>query len=152
MELYELNYVHLRRLIPDIESIGERAVSAVSNGLDLHYVRIEKSRYTTTFFLSYCFAESGDEYWAPNLQIRLYGDARVAEVLTGFLNHRDRNSDSGRYVRRHSAMDSIVSRWRLNRFLFKWLRYCLKQGHCFAPVYSASDMTTRLSSLFESFR
>ena len=65
MELYELNYVHLRRLIPDIESIGERAVSAVSNGLDLHYVRIEKSRYTTTFFLSYCFAESGDEYWAP---------------------------------------------------------------------------------------
>jgi hypothetical protein len=28
---------------------------------------------------------------------------------------------------------SLTEKWRMNRFLHKWLGYCLRQGHRFAP-------------------
>ena len=28
----------------------------------------------------------------------------------------------------------VEQKWRMNRFLFKWLGYCLHQGHYFQPM------------------
>lgn len=133
MELYETNYLYLRRLIPDPEQLGENAVSVVRGALDLHYQVIESCKYTNIFTLTYRFDTDGDYRRAPNLQIRLYHDARVAEATGGVLHHRrpynhkqGANRDSAQLI-----IDPIIERWRLNRFLYKWLRFCLKQGHRF---------------------
>lgn len=148
MDLYELNYIRLRRLIPDAAQLGERAVSVVPGGLDLHYQLLEQCRYTRTFTLTYWFntevdraandqrpAGTGRGYLAPDLQIRMYQDARLAEVISGVLHrhyvHRDRQfSDAGLA---DPAMGAVMARWRLNRFLYRWLNFCLKQGHLFQP-------------------
>lgn len=146
MDLYELNYIRLRRLIPDAVGLGEHAVSVVSGGLDLHYQLLEQCRYTRTFTLTYCFAaqpcvvndlsgQSRDAYRAPDLQIRMYQDARLAEVISGVLHrhyvHRDQPIVDSQLA--DPSMGAIMARWRLNRFLYRWLNFCLKQGHVFQP-------------------
>ena len=127
MEMYEENYLALRRLCPDLRELPEAAVSRVNGALDLHLELQERTRYTTTLRLTYVFEDAGEQHLRPDLRIRLFHDARQAEVL-------------GRYCRqsgRDLMIDSLTGqaglgcRWRHNRFLYKWLRYCLRQGHRF---------------------
>jgi uncharacterized protein len=134
MDIYEQNYIRLRRLIPDFEKIGSRAVSTAPGGIDLHYECLQRSKYTTVFSLTYKF-----ETLEPNLEIRVYHDARVAEVLACNVpiegaHGYDRLRVSSLF---RCGLHNLQSRWRLNRFLNKWLHYCLKQGHMFVPHSSS---------------
>lgn len=150
MELYELNYLNLRRLIPDIEVLGESSVSVAKDGLDLYFNLLERCKYTVTFSLSYCFDDESGEVWAPDLQIRLYSDARVAEVISGVLNRRrylHRNGARGDNFYEDVTLNAVINRWRLNRFLNRWLKFCLKQGHSFAAVYTAGQIQARIDSM-----
>lgn len=130
MDIYEQNYIRLRRLIPDFGKIGAKAVSTAPGAVDLHYECLQRSRYTTVFSLTYKF-----ETLEPNLEIRVYHDARVAEVLACNVRmeetHRDDRLRGSSLFR--CDLQNLQSRWRLNRFLNKWLHYCLKQGHLFVP-------------------
>jgi uncharacterized protein YqiB (DUF1249 family) len=135
MDIYEQNYIRLRRLIPDFEKIGANAVSTAPGSMDLHYECLQRSKYTTVFSLTYKF-----ETLEPNLEIRVYHDARVAEVLASNV----RLEGAYWWDRRHHKVSSLFradlqnlqTKWRLNRFLHKWLHYCLKQGHMFVPQSS----------------
>jgi uncharacterized protein YqiB (DUF1249 family) len=130
MELYELNYIQLRRLVPDLDAIQDHSVSRVNGAIDLHLRVRERTRYTTTMNLSYQFAEGDDLCFAPDVVVRMYHDAQLAEVI----------SHSRRQDRREASYDGFRSRytveakWRVNRFLHKWLGYCLQQGHGFPPA------------------
>lgn len=130
MDIYEQNYMRLRRLIPDFERIGAKAVSTAPGSMDLHYECLQRSKYTTVFSLTYKF-----ETLEPNLEIRIYHDARVAEVLA--CNVQLEGADLDKRLRVSSLfradLQNLRSKWRLNRFLNKWLHYCLKQGHMFVP-------------------
>jgi uncharacterized protein YqiB (DUF1249 family) len=133
MDIYEQNYIRLRRLIPDFEKIGAKAISTAPGCADLHYECLQRSRYTTVFSLTYKF-----ETPEPNLEIRVYHDARVAEVLACHPQSRRAWGDarSGAAGLFHDGLCDLQSKWRLNRFLNKWLHYCLKQGHMFVPQAS----------------
>jgi uncharacterized protein len=127
MAIYECNYIRLRQLIPDLAAVGEAALSLASGALDLHLSIIERNRYTTTLKLTYEFADEQGRFPAPDIQVRIYHDARLAEVLScgRRRGQRDTAYDSGR---RDYGLDD---KWRINRFLQKWLGYCLRQGHRF---------------------
>ncbi len=130
MDIYEQNYIRLRRLIPDFGKIGEKAVSTAPGCVDLHYECLQCSRYTTVFRLTYKF-----ETFEPNLEIRVYHDARVAEVLASNVRSEDAYWDGrleGSSLFR-TDVRNLRSKWKLNRFLQKWLQYCLQQGHKFVP-------------------
>lgn len=133
MDIYEQNYIRLRRLIPDFERIGAQAVSTAPGCVDLHYECLQRSKYTTVFRLTYKF-----ETLEPNLEIRLYHDARVAEVLACNVPLEDASWDRGLRIPSlfRTDLQNLHSKWRLNRFLNKWLHYCLKQGHMFIPYSS----------------
>lgn len=126
MEMYEANYIRLRQLIPHILDWEGSAVSRVSGALDLHVRVLEQSRHTTTLWLSYEFgAECPDKHHKPDLVVRLYSDARQAEVLS-----RVCRLDEIDIRRQQGDLDTMLAcKWRLNRFLYKWLGYCLRQGH-----------------------
>lgn len=130
MAIYECNYIRLRQLLPQLATMGEAAVSSVDGMLDLHVTVDERNRYTTTLTLTYRFEDEQGCFPAPDIQVRIYHDARLAEVLRcGRLRgHRDASYDSGR---RDYTLDA---KWRINRFLQKWLGYCLRQGHRFHCV------------------
>ncbi len=124
MDMYEDNYIKLRKLIPQLQEIENTAISTSTGHLDLHLTIVERSKYTTTLRLSYCFPENNEIRLEPNLKIRIYHDAGLAEVMSGKLHH-------GRLVLDHLPADALKQKWQLNRFLSKWLKYCLRQNHGF---------------------
>lgn len=134
MDLYESNFIKLKKLIPDVKAIDSPVISRSSGHLDLFLTVVEKNKYTTTLYLSYCFETDHGLQMEPNFKIRVYHDARLAEVMAGHLHH-------GRLKFDHLPADALKERWRLNRFLNKWLGYCLRQGHSFSPFVVASRQT-----------
>ena len=104
MELYEGNYMRIRRLCPGLDTIPYYAVSRVENTLDLHIQILDRCKYTTTILLTYYFQE-GLGHWRPNpnLEVRVYHDARQAEVLSR--SYRSPRSRS--YVARKAG----IPRW-----------------------------------------
>lgn len=125
MELYERNYAQMRLLAPSLAKMsGESHVSAVEHCLPLHLRIIERCNYTTTINLSYLFDEGGERRLAPDMTVRIYHDARVAESMSGLIH--------GQRHEQRRVRDLEVS-WALNRFLFRWLGYCRHRGHRFLP-------------------
>ena len=88
MTLYESNYFRLRRLVPDVATMVGSATSLVTNDCPLHLRVEDRGRYTTTFTLTYLFDSVAGQYADPDLQVRVYHDARVAEVLSCARWHR----------------------------------------------------------------
>jgi len=130
MTLYESNYVRLRGLVGDLRALAGRRVSSVASDCDLHLDTVEHSRYTTVFRLTYFFEDAPGLVADPDLEVRVYHDARLAEA-----------SSCGRWVR-HPGLASIRSRmsaslgerWLRNMLLNKWLDYCVDRGHHFAGL------------------
>jgi uncharacterized protein YqiB (DUF1249 family) len=131
MTLYESNYIRLRQLSGEFAALPVASVSAPPGDFALHLRVDERSRYTTTLTLTYRFElPDGGQADDPNLQIRVYHDAHLAEALNGVRRHRHPLlSDLQSHAPRH--MDA---RWRRNMMLNKWLDYCTERGHCFAHV------------------
>ena len=120
MELYEINYIYMRRLAPDLERAdGAREVSVTRDGVALRLEVLERSRYTSTVLLTHRFESDGGVESVPDLTVRVYHDARVAEVM----------AHGGRTNRDPSG--SLHERWASNRFLNRWLRFSLGEGHAF---------------------
>lgn len=125
MELYEQNYMQLRLLIPQLRhgSIST-VVSKVPGCLTLYMQLTEQSPYTSTLRLTYRFVLPGENTQRaaaePDLYLRVYHDARSAEVLSGFLHGQQ-------HIPRQTR--GLDGSWKLNRFLYKWLRYLLFRGH-----------------------
>lgn len=131
MELYESNYILIRRLAPAVRSMEGEAVSAVSGVVDLHLRILERSPYTTSLTLTHYFDPDSPVRAEPNLRIRVYHDAKVAEVMPDTAVERFRLWEGCR-----PQPKSLAWRWELNRFLNRWLRYCLSEGHGFpGPEY-----------------
>lgn len=128
MSLYESNYIRLGWLIEDLAAVSGSAVSTVEGDCPLRLTVEERSRYTTTLLLTYVFDSERTPTTDPDLQIRVYHDARLAEVQSCARWHR------------HSMLESIRSelartlgdRWLRNVMLNKWLDYCVERGHRFA--------------------
>jgi uncharacterized protein YqiB (DUF1249 family) len=130
MELYELNYIQLRRLVPDINAIQDCSTSRIKGALDLFLTVRERAKYTTTVNLTYLFEDGGEENPAPDLTVRLYHDAQMAEVISRGDSRGRHKADYDRFQHQYS----IDAKWKVNRFLHKWLGYCLHQGHAFSPA------------------
>jgi uncharacterized protein len=131
MDLYERNYISMRRLLPVMPPAPIVCVSRVSGGLDLHLQVIERCRYTSELILTYQFGQDDGAMIAePNLRIRVYHDARQTEVLAAHPRHHPAFA-TATFAHHRADGAPLFTRWRINRFLYKWLTYCLHQGHRF---------------------
>jgi len=128
MTLYESNYIRLRALVRDVRGCAGRQVSRVAGDCDLHLEAVEQSPYTSILRLTYLFDAADGPVADPDLEVRVYHDARLAEA-----------SHCARWVR-HPGLEAIRSqlkaglgeRWLRNMLLNKWLDYCTERGHHFA--------------------
>ena len=129
MDIYETNYMQLKLLLGSIHELPEQQLSCVAERLPVLLEVRERSAHTTTLFITYLFGsytESVQET-RPDLLVRIYHDALQAEVLS----HRCRLDDQ---VLRHQQLpidNMLRCRWRMNRFLFKWISYLRRQGYVF---------------------
>lgn len=126
IDLYESNYVRLLRVAPELSEMSGTAVSRVSGALDLYLCIDEQFKYTTSLMLTYRFE---DEQIAlePRARIFVYHDVRTAEIVS---HYRRRRSHAINPWQR-GKMPEVQRRWRMNKFLNKWLRFCAHQGHLF---------------------
>lgn len=123
MELYESNYIKIKKLCGNFNNLDEYAISNIDKGLDLHIRIVERNKYTITLNLTYQFSHLSEKPRNfPNLLVRVYFDAMQAEVL----QRETRSTALKTFPAGH-----LRNKWRDNRFLFKWLTFCLHQGHSF---------------------
>ena len=124
MDLYEINFIRFKKLTGNIETLENQSISHVFGCLDLYLTVNERSKYTTTAALSYAFEDEFGIVFEPDLKLRICHDAELIEVIAGHLKHGKQRLD-------HVPADALRLKWKLNRFLYKWLGYCLYLGHQF---------------------
>jgi len=128
MTIYESSYLKLHQLIGDARSAAGQTVSSAVEDCDLYLELLRREPYTTTLKLTYWFEEgNGKAVAAPDLTIRVYHDARLAEGVGGRQFHRHQMLRE--LAEAHSA--ELDRRWRINIMLNKWLDYLLEKGHDF---------------------
>lgn len=122
MRLNETNYAQLRRLLPRGEREGE-SITYQINGARYRLTVEESTRYTTRINL--CQTAPAVSYWSlPAMSVRLYHDARVAEVCSTQQIYRFK----ARYDYPNKKLHQRDEKHQINQFLAEWLRYCLLQG------------------------
>jgi hypothetical protein len=127
MELYECNYIRLRNLVPDLDALPAEVISRLAGALDLHLRIVERCKFTTTLNLTYHFTDAAGIFPAPDMQVRMYHDAQVGEVIACGRRRGIRHAEYNRMQHTYT----LAEKWHMNRFLQKWLGYCLMQGHRF---------------------
>lgn len=133
MTLYESNFIRLGWLALDVRRLPRCAVSLVSGDCELHLAVLDRSRYTTTLSLTYWFNDAGKKIAEPDLELRVYHDARLVEALSSIDDRRHRDLADVR----GSGAQELDERWMRNQMLNKWLEYCTERGHRFAVTPGA---------------
>ena len=123
----EANYARLRKILPDEEVGREFAVTRGTQQWLYKVHVIERSPYTTTLQLTQGAEFFSDASWLqlPCLTVRMYHDAKLAEVLAWEGHKRLRP----RYEYPNESMYQCDEKLQINQFLGEWLSLCLIQGH-----------------------
>ncbi len=134
-EMQEEIYRQLLLLIPDHVVHYDSFQSRVSGSPLLRMDILERHPYTHFLRLTYEFEENEQRELSPDAHIRMYQDARLAEV-TSF------NPEQGckRLAHPWYPHYQLFQRtWRQNLALDKWLGYLLYQGHSVVTMQPAGD-------------
>lgn len=138
----EANYWRLQRVFPAMDREQSRCVGIAAQGRANAAVNVvievtERTPYTTLLFIREERAGSNEVkpstnkasamFWAqmPSLKVRLYHDAKLAEV-TAFENAR-RVRPKNVYPNNKMVQRDEKAQW--NRFLEEWLSLCIEHGY-----------------------
>ena len=156
-------YRQLQLLIPDDIAHYDSFLSRVHGSPLLRMDVLERHPYTHFMRLTYQFDKRVPPEIAPDAHIRLYNDARLAEVTSfdpeqgfkrqapGMGSPLDRlgvnlknsatepNSVETPTVTLFTPSQIFQRSWRKNQALDKWLGYLLHQGHSLTSMQPASD-------------
>lgn len=128
----EANYLLLSKLTPGLAArdIWQFAVERAGKSWEMSIEITERMRYTTTVRVAR--HDAGDTSWlqSPQLTVRMYHDAELAEVLA-WEGHRRLQV---RYNYPNRDMYQVDEKAQFNRFLGEWLTHCLQHGHSLADV------------------
>lgn len=122
-QVCEVNYGRLLRLLPDCDTQDLQYQFAVNARLLYTIKIIECSRYTSTLEMSQK-SQLGFEFLRPVVQVRLYHDAKMAEVLSA----QNIGSLKPSYQYPNIKMYQKNEKEMVNLFLAEWLQFCLTQS------------------------
>jgi len=125
MGLYGENFQRLERLLPIAALRPGRYVSHSVDGLDLVVEVLDIHPYTLELRLSYLLDDPVTGQPDPSAYVRIYRDARQAEVTHCYVGQRWQD-----VLGMHPAPRVLFGhRLRMNSFLNKWLEFLIGQGH-----------------------
>ena len=133
MTIYESNFIKLTHLSAKLRSLVStaqpRLISRSELDCDLYLKLLRRETYTTTVNLTYWFPQDSAAPVAdPDLTLRIYHDASLAEAVSGREEHFHPQLQA--LALAHSV--ELDRRWRNNIMFNKWLDYLLDMGHKFA--------------------
>lgn len=131
----EANYFRLQKLLvqhflkPVVEQQGDQNLFMVNHGAQewvTSLLVVERSPYTTTLLMSQTSATAVPSWLKmPKLTVRMYHDAKLAEVLAWEGHKRLRP----RYDYPNQAMYQTDEKVQINQFLGELLTRCLSHGY-----------------------
>ncbi|WGL16005.1 DUF1249 domain-containing protein [Microbulbifer bruguierae] len=125
----DANYLRLCKLMPELANHQSWRYQVPGGTLEVAVV--ERSRYTTEVSLQASAPESGseDKNWLtpPLITVRLYHDARMAEVVA-VDGQGPVGGDGLNFCYPNPAMHNEDERQQVNRYLSEWLAHCLANG------------------------
>jgi uncharacterized protein YqiB (DUF1249 family) len=130
MGLYESNYIRLGWLAGDLVALDGRHRSVVADDCDLLLTMTERSPYTSTVNLTYLLPDADGETQFPDMRVRVYHDAHLAEAQEWAGAH---GQPVLKALRTHAERE-LDQRWARNVMLNKWLEYCVERGHRFSSA------------------
>lgn len=125
MSLCDANYAKMMQLLPYFETEDIRVFGLSRKQHELGKIRIEiveRCKYTTSLML---VQEDASLKTSTCMDVRLYHDARMAEVLS----FQGVGKLRARYHYPNDRMLQKDEKALCNEFLADWLSYCLKFGH-----------------------
>lgn len=151
----EANYQLLLKLIPDIQLEDDIALGLAPLAKTFGYLNIvvtERCKYTTTVTITQSQltpveegprrpdkgCESKPWLQEPTMSVRLYHDARMAEVLSFQKLGRIKPS----YDYPNKKMYQRNEKAQLNQFLGEWLQYCLQVGQVLEDPLASLDTSS----------
>lgn len=124
--LCEANFVRLERLLQDMSEPHYQFcwLDAHDHRIDVEIDIIERFKYTTTLQLSKTLHNVPAPMDSVELTVRLYSDARMAEVVT--LSQGKQLAGIYRYP--NDKMYQIDEKEQANHYLAEWLSHLLAHG------------------------
>ncbi len=146
MALCEANYARLSKLLPDIDGCQQRdfIVDVAERQSKVSISVQERFKFTSTLLIVQQFLTADDSadihrWLSPQLVVRLYHDARMAEVISP-----TRGSQLlGKYRYPNKSMYQVDEKIQLNDYLAQWLSHCLTQG------YQSHEILNKCLSAYE---
>jgi len=123
----DANYVRLLRIFPDLRQKDEQRINLSLSGSDgvVVFEVLEKGRYTTLLKIEFSSDLSGLALAAtPEMMVRVYHDARSAEVVS----YQSQNRFHGVYEYPNTRMRQRDEKVQVNRLLSEFLSVCLAHG------------------------
>ncbi len=117
----ELNYAHFMRVLPDCDTEDLSYEFTVKDSLQYRVKITEAARYTTTVQVEQLNSHT-PAYLKPAMTVRLYHDARMAEVISS----QNTGAFAPSYQYPNNKMRQRNEKQMVNMFLAEWLEFCLK--------------------------
>lgn len=127
MNLSEMNYMLALRLLADKEQVGEVRHFFINDSLSYTLEVHEVTRYTSLIsFIQNTppVSQAFSTIMQPVMQLRLYHDARMVEVLSS----QYMSNIKPRYDYPNENMRQPDEKQQVLLFLKEWLKLCLEQG------------------------
>lgn len=125
MTFYETNYLRLRRLLGEPGRLPDEVIALSPHDLPLHVRVLERAPYTAVLHMTYWFPSTGALRADPDLTVRVYRDARLAEACA--CTPRPHHRALSPYAL--EGRGAVEQRWIMNVMLGKWLDFLLVSGH-----------------------
>lgn len=133
MGLYGENYHRLLRMFGPQELEIGTYLSSMDDHLDVRLDVLERHPYTLDLRLTYCFVDDDTGELAPSAHLRLYHDAKLAEVL-----HCHTDKRLAQMIGPLPPAKTVFQRrMRMSSFLNRWLEYLAEQGHSIGTLEPA---------------
>ena len=125
----ERNYVHLLSMLPDCDTEDLTYRFTAGLGLSYRIQIIESARYTSTILVEQVNVATPG-YLKPSMTVRLYHDARMAEVTSS----QNAGALAPSYEYPNAKMRLRNEKHMVNLFLTECLHFCL--NHNAQPIAS----------------
>ncbi len=134
-QLCERNFLQLMQLLPDLRTKDEMsmAVAFIPEQIASIHFEVKQRAVYTTHLRIYCQAEWGNWLSLPELEVRLYHDVEMAEVI--FSKTSERLDPLYKYPNPKMYLPNEKEQW--NQFLAELLDYCLQGGMTTDPIPSS---------------
>lgn len=110
------------KLLPDCDTIDLSYKFTINENLRYKIMIVESSRYTSTVEMSQVSINT-PKYLNPSMTIRLYHDAKLAEVLQTQRTAQLQPVYEYPNINMHQRNEKFM----VNVFLAEWLHFCLSQ-------------------------